>query len=147
MSYIDKEKEILKRSPTLHDYSRFIQIVRETMAGRKDKESAAAEAMKKCLQEGILTDFLKIYGSEAVNMASTEFNYEEYIEQIKKDYYEEGKSEGKSESILEILDALGEIPESLRKTIYEQQNLEVLKNWLRLAAKVNTIEEFNLKMF
>lgn len=120
-----------------------MQIVRETMAGRKDKESAAAEAVKKCLQEGILTDFLKIYGSEAVNMAFTEFNYEEYIEQIKKDYYEEGKAE----SILEILDALGEIPESLRKTIYEQQNLEVLKNWLRLAAKVNTIEEFNLKMF
>ena len=138
----NKDKEILKRSPTLHDYSRFIQIVRETMAGRSDKDAAAIEAVQKCLDEGILTDFLKLYGSEAVNMAFTEFNYEEYIEQIKKDFYEDGKIEGQAEALLEILSELGVISDTLLRTVLTQDNPETLKRWLKLAAKAKTIKEF-----
>lgn len=151
----NKDKEILKRSPTLHDYSKFIQILRETMSGRVDKEAAAAEAVKKCLKEGILADFLKIHGAEATNMAFAEFNHDEYIEQLKKDYYEDGLTEGraegnlqgKAESILEILSELGEVPSALKRRILEQQDLNILKIWLKLAVKAASISEFEAKIF
>lgn len=90
----NEEKEILKKSRTLYEYSRFVQIVRETLSGREDKENAAKEAVLKALAEGILTDFLNTYGSEVADMAYREFNYEEYIEQVKKDFYEEGLEDG-----------------------------------------------------
>lgn len=142
----NKDKEILKRSPTLHDYSKFIQIVRETMCDCSDREAAASEAVQKCLKEGVLIDFLKTYGSEAVTMVFTKFNHEEYIDQLKKDFFEDGKAEGKAEAILEILGELGKIPAALNRTVLEQQDLNILREWLKLAVRAETVEEFAAKI-
>ena len=49
---------------------------------------------------------------------------------------------GKIESILELLEDNGEVPEKVKTEIFAETDLEVLKKWLHLAAKSETIEEF-----
>lgn len=49
---------------------------------------------------------------------------------------------GKIEAVLELLEDKGEVPEKVKTEIFAERNLEVLKKWLRLAAKSETIEEF-----
>lgn len=49
---------------------------------------------------------------------------------------------GKIEAVLELLEDKGEVPEKVKTEIFAETNLEVLKKWLRLAAKAETIEEF-----
>lgn len=58
----------------------------------------------------------------------------------------EGKQEGKAEAVLELLEDLGTVPQELKKIILEQSDLDVLRRWLKIAAKAETIEEFKEKM-
>lgn len=55
---------------------------------------------------------------------------------------EEGKAEGKAESVLELLEELGPVPEELRKKIMDEREMNTLKGWLKLAAKVSSVEDF-----
>ena len=59
---------------------------------------------------------------------------------------DEGKKVGRIETILEILEDKGELPEEVGMKIGAETNLEVLKKWLRLAVKSETIEEFCKEM-
>ena len=52
------------------------------------------------------------------------------------------KAEGKAEDILERLDELGAVSEELRRTVMETRDLEKLKTWLKLAAKTESVEQF-----
>lgn len=54
----------------------------------------------------------------------------------------EGKIEGKAEDTIDLLEDIGELSTELRRLIMEQTDLEVLKNWLKLAARAKSIEEF-----
>lgn len=62
----------------------------------------------------------------------------------------EGRQEGfisaKVESVLELLEDLGPISQELKKTVSEQNDLDVLKKWHKLAAKAKTIQEFEDRM-
>lgn len=51
-----------------------------------------------------------------------------------------------AEDVLELLEELGIIPDEVRERILGEKDLEVLTAWLRLAAKTNSIEEFQSKM-
>ena len=58
----------------------------------------------------------------------------------------EGKIEGKIEDVFELLSEHGEIPEQLREKILQEENIDKVKEWVKLAAKVNSVEEFIEKM-
>ena len=91
-------------------------------------------------------------------MSIFECDEEEIIRGIREDEFEQGvekgridgelkgKSEGiiegRTHSILELLDEYGVIPEELRQSILQESNLETLRKWHKLAAKVDSIEEF-----
>jgi len=64
----------------------------------------------------------------------------------RRDAKNEGKIEGKIEAILDLLGEFGVVSEELRETISKENDLEKIKEWLKLAAKVNSIEEFAGKM-
>ncbi len=49
---------------------------------------------------------------------------------------------GKAESIIELLEELGPVPEELRKKIMKERDAETLKGWLKLAAKAASVEDF-----
>ncbi len=72
--------------------------------------------------------------------------FEELLRSREKDGIAEGIIKGKAEDILELLEDYGSVPEQLAEEISSQQNVEVLKKWLKLAAKVTSIEEFTEKM-
>ena len=59
---------------------------------------------------------------------------------------EEGKVEGKAESILELLEELSVVPDSLKQTVLSQKDMTLLNRWHKLSAKVNSIDEFMEKM-
>ncbi len=73
--------------------------------------------------------------------------FEEYMYYREHDAKMEGRLEGKLESriedIIEILENYGEdISESLRERISSETDVEVLKSWLKIAAKCDSIAEF-----
>ena len=50
------------------------------------------------------------------------------------------------ETILEFLEELGTIPDDLKQCIISEDDLDVLKDWLKIAARATTIEEFEQNM-
>lgn len=58
----------------------------------------------------------------------------------------EGRAEGHRDDVLELLSNLGELSEDLRKQILEQEDEEILKKWLLLAARAESVEDFVKKM-
>ena len=69
----------------------------------------------------------------------TYMTFEEYV------YYRErdAKIEGKIEDIVEILENYGEnLSETLREKISSETDVEVLKSWVKIAAKSSSIAEF-----
>ena len=67
---------------------------------------------------------------------------EEKIFYIKLNAKEDGKAEGKAEDILELLSEYGDIPEEIVQEIMRETDLERLTKWLKLAAKVEDVQEF-----
>ena len=63
-------------------------------------------------------------------------------------FYErlDGKVEGKIESVIEILEDVGIVSEELKELLLKETDLDKARIWLKLAAKVNSIEEFIEKM-
>ena len=83
-------------------------------------------------------------------MSIFEYNEEAHMKSIREEAYDEGKIDGvktgKADAILELLEDYGEIPQKLRDRIHEEKKLDVLKQWLKLAAKAASLEEFVGKM-
>ncbi len=129
---------ILKQCRPLYEYSWFIQAIKDYIAGGNNRDEAIIRAMADCEHEGILIDFLREHGTEAVNMLFTEFNMEDALEVR----FEEGKAEGKAEAVLDLLMERGEVSEELKRRILSEDDIQVLKRWLKLAAKSESVEVF-----
>ena len=54
----------------------------------------------------------------------------------------EGEEKGKADAVIELLEEIEVVPESLKQTISSQKDIATLNQWLKLAAKAATIEEF-----
>lgn len=55
---------------------------------------------------------------------------------------EKGLAEGRTESILELLEMKGPVTEELQNRIRSQKNLEQLEQWFRIAVKSDSVEAF-----
>lgn len=60
--------------------------------------------------------------------------------------YDMGIAKGRIDSIFEILEEFGNLSENLRNEILAQTDMDILKKWFKLAAKVSSIDEFTQKM-
>ena len=69
-------------------------------------------------------------------------SFERLLNKEKADVWAKGKAEDRAEAVIELLEDLGELSDSLKKHIIEQTNLELLKKWHKAAAKAKSIEEF-----
>lgn len=54
----------------------------------------------------------------------------------------QGREEERAEAVIELLEEVGELPGALRQLIMGQKDIEVLRRWHRLAAKAQSIEEY-----
>ena len=99
---IDAGSELLEKSPTLRQYSMFVERVRKYS---KEKETLTerdmVEIMDSCIKDGMLPEFLSKYGREAVGMMFKELTQEEAREMSRQDGYDLGIEEGRSEGFAE----------------------------------------------
>lgn len=54
----------------------------------------------------------------------------------------QGRAQGKAEAVIELLEDIGEVSESLRDYIMEQTDLELLTKWHKAAARATSIKKF-----
>lgn len=77
--------------------------------------------------------------------AEVTVKYMKQWEKLQKVYHD-GQRERSIEDIMELLEDYGVIPEELHKKILSEQDPDTLKKWLKLAAKVSSMDEFAAKM-
>ncbi len=82
----DKAHELLGKCGILKEYSQFISTVRKY----SDEESAIKKAIRECMEQGILSDYLKRKGSEVENMLIAEYSYEEDIQVKQEEAMQQG---------------------------------------------------------
>ena len=70
---IGNNPELLAKSQTLLHYETMVELVRE-LAKTNDRGTAITLAIEECFRRGILTDFLKIHGREAIMGILTEYD-------------------------------------------------------------------------
>lgn len=76
---LHKKHPILKACRILEEYSIFIQEMRNAQASGGNRDEAVKKAIHKCLEEGILEEFLNRHGREVYNMLFDEITYEDII--------------------------------------------------------------------
>ena len=99
---------------------------------------AVNRAVDECIREGVLADFLSRNKSEVVAMSIFEYDEEEHMRLERRD----AKAEGKAESVIELLEELGMVPEKLKNRIMEESDLTLIKDWHIKAARAESIEGF-----
>lgn len=91
--------EVLAHCKTLSEYSRFIHTVRENQKRMGDLKAAIEEAVKACVKEGSLRDFLKRNGGEVVSFLYDELSREECETIRENDGYQTGREQGRKEGL------------------------------------------------
>ena len=87
-------RELMEKCQTLHDYSYFVETVRQGVRAGKALEEAVDEAISKSLKEGVLKDILKKNRAEVRNVVLTEYNEELHLKNVRECGYEEGYDNG-----------------------------------------------------
>ena len=83
---------------------------------------------------------LHIKSSE--EMEVTYMKPEERERLIKEEGRTEGRAEGRALSILELLEELGTLSENQKEKILQEEDVEKLRNWCKMAAKAESLKEF-----
>ena len=95
----DKGDPVVKNCKPLKEYSLFVETVRRRTA--IDKEGGFEAAIKECIQNNILKDYLMRKSREVINMLLAEYDYDTDIavqrEEAGKIAFAEGKSLGLAE--------------------------------------------------
>jgi len=93
--------EVLEKCQVLKEYGLFIDIIQELQdAGDPD---AIKHAIERCIEQGILADYLKKRGSEVVNMLIAKYDYETDIRVQREEAQEMGRQEGQELKLIEQL--------------------------------------------
>ena len=94
-----KGNKILQSCKPLAEYSIFVETVRRNI--EQDKEYGFEKAIKECIQNGILKEYLQRKSKEVINMLIAEYDYATDIAvqraEERKIAYTEGKSLGLAE--------------------------------------------------
>ena len=103
----------------------FSNVIRE-LNGKERGE--LIEQLKKGDEKGMCSSFERLLNKEKA--------------EGKAEGWTQGKLEDRAEAVIELLEDLGELSDSLKTCILEQNDLELLKKWHKAAARAESIEEF-----
>ena len=90
----DKASEILKRCKPLEQYSLFVNAVRRNIA--VDTEHGFEKAIKECIQNDILREYLQRKSKEVLNMLIGEYDYDTDIAVQREESFDMGLAEGEA---------------------------------------------------
>ena len=118
---INKSKgaEVLSRCKTLDEYSLFIEEVRSQI--QLDPENGFTNAVKICIEKGILKEYLQRKSREVINMLIAEYDYDTDIAVQRKESLMLGIQQGKSLGFAE-----GEARGFRQKALQDARNLKRL---------------------
>ena len=88
--------ELMDKCPTLKEYATLVRYTRENKAKGMKNEEAVDKAVQRCINEGILKDYLLKKRSEAVRMFLTEFDEDTWRESMREEGREEGEAIGEA---------------------------------------------------
>ena len=95
----DKENKILKSCKPLEQYSLFVDAVRRHI--ELDKNRGFENAIKECIKNDILRDYLQRKSKEVINMLIGEYNYETDIAVQRAEEHEIAFAQGSHQRALE----------------------------------------------
>ena len=94
----NKDSEILQRSPSLLGYSKLLYHIQEELsANGGDLKQAIDTAVKACMDEGLIADFLHKHSKEVTGMLFKEITVEEFAEIRAREAYADGEKAGRAE--------------------------------------------------
>ena len=93
----DNIKKILQKSRSLHDYSFFIDRIKQNIVNDMDRSQAIREAMRYCEAHNIMKEFLRQHEGEVLDMVNFEWNQKDFEEAILEEGIERGMKRGRAE--------------------------------------------------
>ena len=146
----------------LDGYTYFVEKVRDNQKKKMNLTEAIDDAIEDCIKNHILEEFFRNRKDEVRKVTHLDYTWEKREKLIRKEEYEDGKAEGRAEgrtegrtegrlsgiaeSIIKLLENQGKISEELQTRIMAEKDLQVLSKWLKLAARVDSIDVFRERM-
>ena len=121
---------LLEKSPTLHQYSQLVSLVREYWSHGPITHRERQQIYNICMERGILVDFMKEHGKTIIDMLSVEFTEAEKKELFIEDGFEQGRKIGLEEGREEERERLNR----LNDLLMEAGRVEDLKKSLKDSA-------------
>ena len=90
----EKGAEILKRCKAMEGYSLLLHMIREECEATGELKTAIENCIRKCVEEGIIADFLKEHGGEVMSFLFEKLTREECEAIREADGFEEGYAKG-----------------------------------------------------
>jgi hypothetical protein len=106
---------IIRRCKTLAGYSAFVEKVRGYEGEGKSREEAIRGAIKECIRQNILKEFLERHTREVMNMLMTEWNWEDALAVQRE--------EGREEAAVEYTEQIRQVQEQIRRLEEEIRRL------------------------
>lgn len=124
-------RRLMEKCPLLEQYSRYVERVQQ-YGVRMPLNEAVEHAVKECIREGILSEFLRRNRAEAIEVSIFEYDEERELELLRKEIreiaYEEGHEQGYEQGRKEILTELvcrklrrGMEPEKIAQELEEDE--------------------------
>lgn len=130
---------------TLREYAIYTDKIRK-YADEMDVDDAVEHAIRECITEGVLKDFLEKHRAEAKEMSIFEYDQEKHMQQEREDAWKGGLLQGKASAVINLLKELGPLPEALEQKIKDETDPDILDKWIRLAAKAGSLDDFKKNM-
>ena len=94
-----KNKELLEKCTVIREYMTFVDYVRyyHKEQDHEELEVAINRAIDRCIEEGVLVDFLKENRTEVVKVTQLDYTFDRQIMLEREDAREEGREEGRAE--------------------------------------------------
>lgn len=116
---------LMKKCRVLKEYAEFIEISRRHIAQCGDRNVALNQAIDDCIEQGILSEFLRMNRAEVLGMLLEEFDEKKYERTIR----EKGREEERMNAIARILRA-GTSKDQLIVFGYTEEEIEKVENML-----------------
>ena len=122
-----RNPEIMEKCKLLKEYSQFVSVVREATKRGELSDTDLRDLFQMCIENGILPEFLKTYGTEVISMLFEELTEEEARELAREDGFEVGLREGTKVGIEQGIQQGVERINQLNSILIESGRIEELK--------------------
>lgn len=125
----------VKVSPEVKiEYMKFDELM--AYAELKGTEIGIEKGMQQGLQQGLQQ------GIQQGLQQGIQQGIQQGLQQGIQQGVQQGQREERIHSILELLEEKGAVPSELQQRVENEENMDILKSWFKVAAKTDSIEEF-----